>query len=286
MAERSILAVAYTPISSARTLRAAVGGFLKYIQHRDQHPDSQPEVEGLLKYVAHRDRTGSRARLFNRDGQVSDENRRWLASYVSRSVAGLSAKSSRDQGSQQANRRRAVYRFVLSPEFARGLDLPQLARAAMGQLEADAGGIGPWLAAEHRNTVHPHIHIVLAARREITRGRFKTVVVTRPRLARMKAAMMNEINRQRELERRHEPGLRGRVPQLRRANHPPSWKARPRRRRRFLALRSANLRHLPHHPGATSAVLTLRALAAHYRRQMERDLEDEVRRREREGWMR
>jgi len=286
MAERSILAVAYTPVSSARTLRATVGGFLKYIQHRDQHPDSQSEVEGLLKYVAHRDRTGSRARLFNRDGQVTDENRRWLATYVSRSVAGLPAGSSRDQGNPQSNHVRAVYRFVISPEYARGLDLRQLARAAMGQLEADAGGLGPWLAAEHRNTAHPHIHIVLAARREITPGRFKTVVVTRPRLQRMKAAMMNEISRRRELERRHEPGLPACVPQLCPTNQPRTWKARPRRRRHFLALRSTNLRHPRHHYGATSAVLTLRALAAHYRRQMERDLEDEVRRREREGWIR
>jgi hypothetical protein len=285
MAERSILAVAYTPVSTSRGLRRTVAGFLKYIQH-DQHPDSLRPVEGLLKYVAHRDRTGSRDRLFNREGEATDANRRWLAAYVARSVAGM-ALGVRKQDAQPVNRDRAVYRFVLSPESARGLDLHQLARVTMAQLEADARGLVPWIAAEHRNTAHPHVHIVLAARREVSPGQFRTVLVTRLRLQRMKAAMIGEIRRQRELERQPpEHRLRASVPQMQTNGHPVQWKRRLGRRFPFPTLRSLQSKRTHHPPGAQLAVLTLRALANHYRHQMERELEDEQRRRERDGWMR
>src|SRR6266852_5814556 len=197
MPERSILAVAYTPVSGPSSAKRAVAGFLKSVQHRDLHADTKPAVEGLLKYVAHRDRTGSNARLFNREGRVTDEHRRWLAAYVGRSVAELPQQRCQKGSESGTDRRRAAYRFVLSPEIARGLDLAQLTTAAMAQLEVDSGGIGPWLAAEHRNTAHPHVHIVLAARREISPGRYRTVMLTRPRLQRMKDAIAREIERQR-----------------------------------------------------------------------------------------
>src|SRR5712691_5173422 len=126
MPERSILAVAYTPVSGTCSAKRAVAGFLKYVQHRDQHPEPKPAVEGLLKYVAHRDRSGSNARLFNREGPVTDEHRRWLAAYVGRSVASLAAQRWQRPAEAGADRRRAAYRFVLSPEFAKGLDLAHL----------------------------------------------------------------------------------------------------------------------------------------------------------------
>lgn len=264
-----------------------MAGFLKYIQHRDLHPDSLPPVEGLLKYIAHRDRTGSRDRLFNRDGEATDANRRWLAAYVARSVAGMAPPRVRKQDGQPVNRGRAVYRFVLSPESARGLDLHQVARVTMAQLEADAGGFVPWIAAEHRNTAHPHVHIVLAARREVSPDQFRAMLVTRPRLQRMKAAMIGEIRRQRELERQPpEHRLRASVPQMLTSGHLVKWKHRLGRWFPFPPLRSLQSQHAHHPQGGQLAVLTLRALANHYRHQMERELEDEQRRREREGWMR
>ena len=288
MAERSILAVAYTPVSTSRGLRRTVAGFLKYIQHRDQHPDSLPPVEGLLKYVAHRDRTGSRDRLFNREGETNDANRRWLAAYVARSVANLAPPRVHKQDGQPVERGRAVYRFVLSPESARGLDLQQLARVTMAQLEADAGGLVPWIAAEHRNTAHPHVHIVLAARREVSPDRFRAVLVTRPRLQRMKAAMIGEIRRQRQRELERQPPehrLRASLPEMQASGRTVRWKRRL-GRFPFPTLRSLQSQRGHRTPGAQLAVLTLRALANHYRSQMERELEDEQRRREREGWMR
>ncbi len=68
----------------------------------------------------------------------------------------------------------------------------------MAQLEFDAGGLGPWIAAEHRNTMHPHVHIVLAAKREVAPGRYRSVLVTRERLGRMKLALAHDNSRQRE----------------------------------------------------------------------------------------
>src|SRR5229473_8062965 len=137
MPERSILAVAYTPVSGPCSAKRAVAGFLKYVQHRDEHPETKPAVEGLLKYVAHRDRSGSNARLFNREGRVTDEHRRWLAAYVGRSVAELPQQRCQKGSEAGSDRRRAGYRFVLSPEIAQGLDLAELTRAAITQLEAD-----------------------------------------------------------------------------------------------------------------------------------------------------
>jgi len=61
MRERVILAVKFTPAGSAGQVRKAVGGFLRYVQHRDLHPTQptqrpSPKVSGLLKYVAFRER--------------------------------------------------------------------------------------------------------------------------------------------------------------------------------------------------------------------------------------
>ena len=69
MSERVILAVKFTPAGTAGQIRKTVGGFLRYVQHRDLHPTQpdnrpRPEVSGLLKYVAYRDRASARAELF------------------------------------------------------------------------------------------------------------------------------------------------------------------------------------------------------------------------------
>jgi len=287
MAERAILAVAYTPVSGDRSAKRAVAGFLKYVQHRDQHPEPKPAVEGLLKYVVHRDRSGSNARLFNRGGKVSDEHRRWLAAYVGRSVANMPKPHWQGPG-EAIDRRRAAYRFVLSPETAKGLDLAQLTRAAMAQLEADAGGLGPWLAAEHRNTAHPHVHVVLAARRQLGPGQYRTVMLTRPRLQRMKDAIGREIERQRGREQELtqqplEPRLTVNVT-VQKANRP-RWRAL-RRRPLFPNLRSRSVTHLRHHRTVGTTLLRLRAVAIRYQHQMERELDKDLVHRTHEGWQR
>jgi MobA/VirD2-like, nuclease domain len=122
-------------------------------------------------------------------------DRRALLAHISRSV--------KSNGS--GRHPRAAYRMVLSPERAEGLDLKALTRAAVDQLGRDAGGTPPWIAAIHRNTKHPHVHIVMAARREIKGGHFRTVVINPTRLAHMKSAMSNELSRQRSGMPAHVP---------------------------------------------------------------------------------
>ena len=186
---RAILSVQVTKVSGG--VGAAVSGFLNYVQHRD-HENSEGDegLAGLVRYVAHRDVASAEGRLFDRDGQAGTKERKELVKYVRRSLV------SQREGSQAG---RAVYRMVLSPEDARGLDLRELTRKTMAQLERDIGAPLPlWIAAEHRNTAHPHVHIVMAARREIDSGRFREVRITKPRLARMKTAMSFELEAQRD----------------------------------------------------------------------------------------
>jgi hypothetical protein len=270
-------------------VRKAVGGFLRYVQHRDQHvePERDRGLDAYVRYVAHRDRTSPRARVFGADGAAIGVDRKQLVEYVTRSTKGLAPKWVKARDGKEQDHQRAAYTFVLSPEDWRGLDLRSLARVAMNQLEADAGagGIGPWFAAEHRNTAHYHVHIVLAARRELEPGRFQTVLITRDRLQRMKEAIGHDIERQRcllhernETPRRHrdlrmDPGLR-RVP---RASY--QWRRlRNRNPRAGSVVRRGQL--------ASATLWRLQAVALRYQHEMERQLDQQVVGRDREGWQR
>ncbi|PZR70516.1 MAG: hypothetical protein DLM66_03770 [Candidatus Dormiibacter spiritus] len=206
LSRRAILSVQYTVAGA--TAGKALGGFLRYVHYRDHHNLGERDrgVAGLVRYVAHRDSAAPDGRLFDRTRTVGDRERRELSRYVSRSLAGLPDPD--PAGNQRLAR--AVYRFVLSPEDARGLDLRQLTRTSMAQLERDTGGLPPWIAAEHRNTDHPHVHIVLAARRQTSNGSFRELRVTKQRLTRMKGALSLEIDRQRG-ERRRQRSLEDRL---------------------------------------------------------------------------
>jgi hypothetical protein len=193
--QRSILSLRWTPVSAPGGVRKAIGGFLRYVQYRDHHADTERprEVAGLLRYVAWRDAAAPQGRLFTEHGLASDRDRLAIGDYVAKSIAELEEVQNDTRWP-----RRACYRMVLSPEDARGLDLRAITREALAQLERDAGcKLPPWIAAEHRNTAHPHTHVVLPARRGVEPGRFRTVLITRRRLERMKVAMRFEIARQR-----------------------------------------------------------------------------------------
>src|SRR5258706_962773 len=93
MSERVILALKYTPAGSASQVRKAVGGFLRYVQHRDLHPTEpvskpRPEVSGLLKYVAFRDKASARAELFGPSGTLGSSERKAFASFVASAIEG------------------------------------------------------------------------------------------------------------------------------------------------------------------------------------------------------
>ena len=294
---RSVLTLKYTPVSVAGGVRKAVGGFLRYVQYRDQHvePSADRALDAYVRYVAHRDRTSPRGRIFGREGACTDADRRRFVAFVARSVRGLEPKWVMGKDGQRQDRHRAVYTFILSPEDWRGLDLRRLAHVAMLQLESDAGpsGVGPWFAAEHRNTAHHHVHIVLAARRETAPGRFSTLVITRARLQQLKQAIALEIERQRGRDIAASLNAPARPTQT----TTPSSKIREQRPRgchlRWLSPRQSrpmrrrggdNGRHQSSHIGWT--VVGLKAVAHRYSERMERELEREGARAAHEGWVR
>lgn len=197
LSTKAILSVRYTAYGPGAS--RSIGRFLRYVQYRDHSQEREREggIDGFLRYAAYRDRTSPRGRLFDADGDGNERARRQLNAYIKRSGQGL------PEPAPGRRPHRAAYRFVISPEDGRGLDLRQLTRATMAQLERDAGrgGLGPWIAAEHRNTDHAHVHVVLAARRAVAPGRYRTLVITKPRLQRMKEAMTRELERQRGRDR-------------------------------------------------------------------------------------
>lgn len=289
---RSILALRYTPVSVAGGVRKAVGGFLRYVQFRDQH--AEPEAAGLdafVRYVAHRDRTSPGGRVFGPDPDSIEVDRRRLVDYVARSTKGLAPKWVQGADGKLVDQQRAVYQLILSPEDWRGLDLRRLAGAAMKQLEEDAGpgGIGPWFAAEHRNTAHHHVHIVLAARRELEPGKFQTLHITRSRLQRMKEAIGREVERQRGLELGRPESTP--APRLALTVNRPQQQSHAalRWRRQHVLSVFGHPRSISHARGSRlfgTALLRLRGAALSYHHQMQRELEEDLARREREGWMR
>jgi type IV secretory pathway VirD2 relaxase len=54
-----------------------------------------------------------------------------------------------------------LFKVVLSPEFGEQLDLERLTRDVMKAVEKDVGRPLEWAAVVHRNTEHPHVHIVV-----------------------------------------------------------------------------------------------------------------------------
>ena len=254
-------------------MRRAVGGFLRYIQQNDHRwvAEKPGGVDGFLRYAAHRDRTMPQGRLFGERGDVGDRGRTELGRFVTQSVEG------RTSG-------RAYYRMIISPQDASGLDLRRVTRSVMGQLARDAadGGLPPWIAAEHRNTAHPHVHVVMAANRQMADGRFRTLVINRERLARMKISMSREIYRQRGPERELDDHKReaGRSwAYARSTGSRPATGAPP----------PSPLRSGFRSPGLALEALgtRLRRVARRYQRHIERELLEEERRQSIErGWER
>jgi type IV secretory pathway VirD2 relaxase len=54
-----------------------------------------------------------------------------------------------------------LFKIIVSPEFADRLNLQQYARELMRRMEHDLGTKLEWVAAVHRNTEHPHVHIAV-----------------------------------------------------------------------------------------------------------------------------
>jgi hypothetical protein len=293
--ERCIVRIKFTPVGTGTEVRRAVGGFLRYVQHRDLHPDSRPlrptpEVAGLLKYVAYRDRANARAELFGPHGPIGTQERKQFADFVARSIEDSRPELFRTRDGRLTDRRRAVSRFILSPERADGLDLEALTRVAMDRLDSDLGMAGVrWIAAIHRNTKHHHVHLVVAGMVEDGQGGYRRADVTKPRLAAIKDAVALEIERQRaELKPLMRP-VAGRGNALSPVTVRPAAGvpvARPALVQRLQVRPLARIRVAPSvapkgsgsYRQHSSSLLALRAVARRYSRQMQREAEREARR--------
>jgi hypothetical protein len=297
MSERCIGRVKFTPAGSSSEVRRAVGGFLRYVQHRDLHPDSKParptpEVSGLLKYVAYRDRANMRAELFGPTGPLGSQERKDFAEFVARSIANSRPHPYQAQDGRTLDRRRAVSRFVISPEHSQGLDLTALTKAAVRSLESETGAAGlRWIAAIHRNTRHHHVHLVVAGMAVDGTGAYRRLDITKPRLAAMKTAVALEIERQRGERAPSQPvrksmasGVSGRdrpsTPALKLlVSQPALIRAVPLAPlARFRAARSGGGRQPWMRTSRPSSLLVLQAVARRYSRQMQREVEDEAQR--------
>jgi type IV secretory pathway VirD2 relaxase len=53
------------------------------------------------------------------------------------------------------------FRIIVTPERGADLELRQYTQSFMNQVEADLGTHLDWLAVEHHNTAHPHVHLVV-----------------------------------------------------------------------------------------------------------------------------
>ena len=274
LSTRAILSVKFT--AAGPKAGRAVSGFLRYVHYRDQHEvgERAEGVEGLIRYVAYRDQASPQGRLFDARGTVGDRERKRLVEFVNRSLRATE---------RTQRQRRAVYRMVLSPEDARGLDLKELTRSVMGQLAEDAGpaGLPPWVAAEHRNTAHAHVHIVMAAYRETSPGHFRGLAINRERLARMKLTLGREI----ELQRGERSPSRSLTSTLLETARPPRrW-----RENSAPAVGRSWLRSRQRQPSAFRSFglqRVLRRLSAHYRLEAEREAMKQASERDRGGWER
>jgi type IV secretory pathway VirD2 relaxase len=54
-----------------------------------------------------------------------------------------------------------LWKIVVSPEAGARLDLPEHARQLMTQIQDDLGTRLEWVAIDHHDTAHPHVHIVV-----------------------------------------------------------------------------------------------------------------------------
>ncbi len=66
----------------------------------------------------------------------------------------------------QAARDQQFWKLIVSPEFGDRIDLPRLTREVIRQMEKDLGTDLEWVAAEHYNTEHPHVHVVIRGVRD------------------------------------------------------------------------------------------------------------------------
>jgi type IV secretory pathway VirD2 relaxase len=116
------------------------------------------------RYVQNAGKNGKAAahlRYIQRDGTSRDGQRGQL----------YSATEDRADGSaflERGQEDRHQFRFIISPEDGADLsDLTAYTRDLMSQIEADLGTRLDWVAVNHYNTGHPHVHVIVRGKDDL-----------------------------------------------------------------------------------------------------------------------
>lgn len=130
---------------------------------RHSQPGSR-RVVVKTRYVQGAGRNGKGAahlRYIQRDGTSRDGERGRLYSATEDRADG---DAFLDRGKED----RHQFRFIVSPEDGADLtDLTAHTRDLMSQVEADLGTKLDWVAVNHYNTGHPHVHVIIRGRDEL-----------------------------------------------------------------------------------------------------------------------
>lgn len=114
-----------------------------------------------VRAVGKSGKAAAHLRYIQRDGTARDGDRGRLYSATEDRADG---DAFLDRGKDD----RHQFRFIVSPEDAGDLaDLTGYTRELMAQVEADLGTKLDWVAVNHHNTGHPHVHVVVNGRDEL-----------------------------------------------------------------------------------------------------------------------
>ncbi len=111
------------------------------------------------RYVA-REAATERESTDSRDSPSTDPGReRAPAAGYDRAREGLDPALELDAWQAAGDPR--LFKFILSPEFGDRVNLQSLTRDVLGDLERQMGRPLTWVAVNHYNTEHPHVHVAL-----------------------------------------------------------------------------------------------------------------------------
>ncbi len=114
-----------------------------------------------VKDAGRNGRSAAHLRYIQRDGTSRDGERGQL----------YSASEDRADGDafvERGKEDRHQFRFIISPEDGADLvDLTAHTRDLMSQIEADLGTKLDWVAVNHYNTGHPHVHVIVRGKDEL-----------------------------------------------------------------------------------------------------------------------
>jgi type IV secretory pathway VirD2 relaxase len=114
-----------------------------------------------VKDAGRNGRSAAHLRYIQRDGTSRDGERGQLYSATEDRADG-------DAFVERGKEDRHQFRFIISPEDGADLlDLTAHTRDLMSQIEADLGTKLDWVAVNHHNTGHPHVHVIVRGKDDL-----------------------------------------------------------------------------------------------------------------------